>query len=55
VLFATYLVDVVGLKPGLAAAAVFIGRTWDYVNDPLAGRLGVELVRRYRVYRLALG
>jgi GPH family glycoside/pentoside/hexuronide:cation symporter len=39
VLFAIYLTDVVGLRPGLAAAALFIGRTWDYVNDPLVGHL----------------
>lgn len=36
-LFAVFLTDVVGLQPYLAAAAVFIGRTWDYVNDPLFG------------------
>jgi GPH family glycoside/pentoside/hexuronide:cation symporter len=39
VLFAIFLTDVVGLKPGLAAIAVFIGRTWDYINDPLIGYL----------------
>ena len=39
VLFAIYLTDVVGLSPGLAAAAVFVGRSWDYVNDPLIGHL----------------
>ncbi len=33
VMFAIYLTDVVGLRPGAAAAAVFIGRSWDYVND----------------------
>jgi GPH family glycoside/pentoside/hexuronide:cation symporter len=36
---AIFLTDVVGLAPGLAAAAVFIGRTWDYVNDPMIGWL----------------
>ncbi|MFH1086816.1 MAG: MFS transporter, partial [Chloroflexota bacterium] len=39
VLFAIFLTDVVGLRPSLAAAAVFIGRSWDYVNDPLIGYL----------------
>jgi GPH family glycoside/pentoside/hexuronide:cation symporter len=39
VLFAIFLTDVAGLKPGLAAAALFVGRTWDYVNDPLIGYL----------------
>ncbi len=37
VLFAIFMTDVVGLKPGYAALAVFIGRTWDYINDPLFG------------------
>jgi GPH family glycoside/pentoside/hexuronide:cation symporter len=36
---AIFLTDVVGLAPGLAAAALFIGRTWDYVNDPMIGWL----------------
>jgi GPH family glycoside/pentoside/hexuronide:cation symporter len=39
VLFAIYLTDVVGIRPGLAAVALFIGRTWDYVNDPIIGHL----------------
>ena len=38
-LFAIFLTDVVGLRPALAALAVFIGRTFDYVNDPLIGYL----------------
>jgi glycoside/pentoside/hexuronide:cation symporter, GPH family len=37
VLFAIFLTDVVGLAPALAAAAIFIGRTWDYINDPIIG------------------
>jgi len=36
VLFAIFLTDVVGLAPALAAA-IFIGRTWDYINDPIIG------------------
>jgi GPH family glycoside/pentoside/hexuronide:cation symporter len=39
VLFAIYLTDVVGLAPKLAALAVFVGKTWDYINDPLFGHL----------------
>ncbi len=39
VLFAIFMTDVVGLKPVYAAAAIFIGRTWDYINDPLVGFL----------------
>lgn len=37
--FAIYLTDVVGLSPGIAAVAIFVGRTWDYVNDPIIGHL----------------
>jgi len=37
--FLIFMTDVVGLAPGLAAAAIFIGRSWDYVNDPLFGHL----------------
>jgi GPH family glycoside/pentoside/hexuronide:cation symporter len=37
--FAIFLTDVVGLAPGIAAAAIFIGRSWDYVNDPLIGHI----------------
>ena len=37
--FAIFLTDVAGLSPAVAAAAIFIGRTWDYVNDPLIGYL----------------
>jgi len=37
--FAIFLTDVVGLRPGVAALAIFIGRSWDYINDPLIGHL----------------
>jgi len=37
VYFAIFLTDVVGVSAKLAAA-IFIGRTWDYINDPLVGR-----------------
>ncbi len=36
-LFAKFLLDVVGLPAALAAAAIFTGRTWDWINDPLVG------------------
>jgi GPH family glycoside/pentoside/hexuronide:cation symporter len=39
VYFAIFLTDVIGISPGTAAIAIFIGRTWDYVNDPLVGHL----------------
>ena len=35
--FAIFLTDVVGVRPALAAIAILIGRTWDYINDPLFG------------------
>jgi len=37
--FAIFLTDVVGIAPGIAAIALFIGRSWDYINDPLIGHL----------------
>lgn len=37
--FAIFLTDVVGLAPALAAAAIFVGRSWDYINDPLIGHI----------------
>ncbi|MGC8872901.1 MAG: MFS transporter [Chloroflexia bacterium] len=39
VLLAIFLTDVVGLRPRLAAVAIFVGRSWDYINDPLIGHL----------------
>ncbi len=38
-LFAVFLTDVVGLRPSLAALSVFIGRSSDYINDPIIGYL----------------
>jgi len=37
--FAIFLTDAVGISPGIAAAAIFIGRSWDYINDPLIGHI----------------
>jgi GPH family glycoside/pentoside/hexuronide:cation symporter len=37
--FAIFLTDVVGVPAGTAAAAIFIGRTWDYINDPIIGHI----------------
>ena len=39
VLFLIFLLDVVGLEPAKAALAIFIGKSWDYVNDPIVGYL----------------
>ncbi|MCJ7694870.1 MAG: MFS transporter [Anaerolineaceae bacterium] len=38
-IFPIFMMDVVGLSPALAALALFIGRSWDYINDPLVGYL----------------
>jgi GPH family glycoside/pentoside/hexuronide:cation symporter len=37
--FAIFMTDVVGITPGVAAVAIFIGRSWDYINDPLFGHI----------------
>jgi GPH family glycoside/pentoside/hexuronide:cation symporter len=37
--FAIFLTDVVGLSPKIAALAILIGGSWDYLNDPLVGHL----------------
>jgi glycoside/pentoside/hexuronide:cation symporter, GPH family len=37
--FAFFLTDAVGIAAGTAAIAIFIGRTWDYVNDPIIGHI----------------
>ena len=37
--FLIFMTDVVGLAPGLAAAAIFIGRSWDTINDPIFGHI----------------
>ena len=34
-----FLLTVVKLQPAYAAAAIFFGRTWDWINDPLIGLL----------------
>ncbi len=37
--FAIFMVTVVGLAPGLVAIILFVGRSWDFVNDLLIGYL----------------
>ena len=32
-----FLTDVVGISPAVAGIAVFLGKTWDYINDPIIG------------------
>lgn len=36
-LFGNFLIKVVGLSPSQAAIAIFAGKTWDWINDPLFG------------------
>ncbi len=47
VYFAIFLTDVVGLSPRLAAIAIFAGRSWDYINDPLVGYLSDRTRSRF--------
>lgn len=37
--FLIFLTDIVGISPGIAAAAIFIGKSWDYINDPIFGHI----------------
>ncbi len=38
-LFPIFMMDVIGLTPAMAAIIMFVGRSWDYVNDPIVGYL----------------
>ena len=46
-LFAKFLTDTVGLPPALVAVAVFVGRTWDWVNDPILGYISDHIHTRW--------
>jgi GPH family glycoside/pentoside/hexuronide:cation symporter len=37
--FPIFMMDVIGMTPGLVAIILFVGRSWDYVNDPIIGYL----------------
>lgn len=37
--FPIFLTDVVGVTPAIVAIALFIAKSWDYINDPLIGYL----------------
>ncbi|MCS7011169.1 MAG: MFS transporter [Anaerolineales bacterium] len=39
VLFAIFMTDIVGLPTRMAALAIFVGKSWDYINDPIIGYL----------------
>ena len=45
--FLFFLIEVVGIKPALAGIAILIGRTWDYINDPLIGYLSDQKRTRW--------
>ncbi len=45
--FLRYLTDVVGLSPFLAAIPILVGKTWDYINDPLIGHLSDRMRSRW--------
>jgi len=36
---AIFLTDVVGLSPGLAAISILVGKSWDWINDPIIGHI----------------
>ena len=47
ILYAIFLTDVVGLMPKQAALAVFLGKSWDYINDPLIGYISDRTRSRF--------
>ena len=42
-----FLTNVVGLDPGLAGTAFFVGKLWDGINDPLVGMLSDRLQSKW--------
>lgn len=47
IFYAIFLVDVVGLNPGLASFAALIGVAWDAINDPLVGVISDRVHTRW--------
>ncbi len=45
--FLLFLTDVVGMSPAVAGIAILIGRTWDYINDPLIGNISDRTKSRW--------
>jgi len=50
-ILAVFLTDVAGIRPAYAAIVIFIGRTWDYVNDPIIGFIADRTNTRWGRYR----
>ena len=45
--FPIFLTDIVGITPAVAAIALFIGKSWDYINDPLIGHISDRTPTRW--------
>jgi GPH family glycoside/pentoside/hexuronide:cation symporter len=39
VYFLFFMIEVVGLRPAIAAIPILVGKIWDFVNDPIFGHL----------------
>ncbi|MCP4755090.1 MAG: MFS transporter [Proteobacteria bacterium] len=48
---AVFLTDVAGIRPAYAAIVIFIGRTWDYINDPIIGFMADRTNTKWGRYR----
>ena len=48
---AVFLTDVAGIQPIYAAMVILIGRTWDYINDPIIGFIADRTNTRWGRYR----
>lgn len=42
-----YLTDIIGMEPYLAGIAIFIGKLWDGINDPIIGILNDHIKSRF--------
>ncbi len=42
-----YLTDIVGMAPYLAGLAIFIGKLWDGINDPIIGIINDQIKSRF--------